>query len=131
MPRHDNRWCTGLKIQAVEKAIEELAQGNTLVITGDRDAESRPRSMRSPCRDTGSNIKTISPIKLWSTAHTQLYLTMKNIPLNPLYLYGFYRIGCYICPALRSLEKFIIVNNKDIYETVNKLSLFKRYIDSS
>jgi len=131
MPRHDNRWCTGLKIQAVEKAIEELAQGNTLVITGDRDAESRPRSMRSPCRDTGSNIKTLSPIKLWSTAHTQLYLMKKNIPLNPLYLAGFYRLGCYICPALRSIEKYILLSNKDLRKVLERYELFRKFIEMS
>ena len=131
MPRHDNRWCTGLKIQAVEKAIKELAQGNTLVITGDRDAESRPRSMRSPCRDTDSNIKTVSPIKLWSTAHTQLYLMKKNIPLNPLYLYGFYRIGCYICPALRSIEKYILLNSRDLVEVLERYELFRKFIKIS
>jgi len=120
-----------MKIEAVEKAIAELAHGNTLVVTGDRDAESRSRSMRSPSRNTSLNVKTVSPIKLWSTAHTQLYLLRKKIPLNPLYLHGFYRIGCYICPALRSIEKYIIVNNKDIYETINKLPLFKQYIIES
>lgn len=131
MPMHDNRWCTGLKIKAIEKAIIELANGNTLVITGDRDAESRSRSIRSPSRDTGLNIKTISPIKLWSTAHTQLYLLRKNIPLNPLYLYGFYRIGCYICPSLRSIEKYIIFNNEEIRRMLEKSPLFRLYIRAS
>ncbi len=130
MPTHDNRWCTGLKIEAIEKAIKELAHGNTLVVTGDRDAESRSRSLRSPSRDTSLNIKTISPIKLWGTIHTQLYMLWKNIPLNPLYLHGFYRIGCYICPALRSLEKYIILHNTGLYTILKTLPLFRQYVSS-
>ncbi len=125
LPTHTNRWCTELKIKAIEKAITELASGNTLVVTGDRDVESKTRSNRPPER--GEEVKTIAPIKLWSTLHVQLYTLYKKLPQNPLYKYGFYRIGCYICPALRSWEKYIILN-RNIYSILIKRQLFKNYI---
>ncbi len=107
MPTHDNRWCTGMKMEAASRAISRVASGRTLILLGDRDAESRSRSLRPPTRDRTVFIEA-TPLKFWSTAHVQLYLLMNNIKLNPLYLCGFYRIGCYICPSLRSWELKLI-----------------------
>ncbi len=132
MPTHENRWCTGWKIDALEKAIDEIGgRGNVLVVTGDRDAESKARSIRPPSRSTNTMRRTVSPIKMWGTIHTQLYLLKKNIPLNPLYLHGFYRIGCYICPALRSLEKRIILSVEEINKELRDKLLFKVWLEKS
>ncbi|MCD6208939.1 MAG: phosphoadenosine phosphosulfate reductase family protein [Thermoproteales archaeon] len=125
LPTHENRWCTGEKIEALKRTIREIADGKTLVVSGDRDSESRARSKRPPIRKE-EYWTVASPLKLWSTAHVQLYLLINGVPLNPLYHKGFYRLGCYICPSLRSWEIKIIQKyglNKDFDEI-----LYKKFI---
>ena len=129
LPSHDNRWCTGLKIAATEKAILELADGRTLVVLGDRDAESPRRASRPTIRKVG-DIVFAAPLRLWSAAHVQLYLLYKGIKLNPLYELGFYRVGCYMCPSLRSWELYVITSTRLYYRLVGskifRLFMLKR-----
>ena len=110
MPTHNNRWCTGLKLEALDSALRSLGD-RILVVTGDRDAESESRSRRPPIRyedrDTVKKV-IVAPLKTWSTILVQIYAQLHGIKLNPLYDYGFYRLGCYICPALRSWEKMLL-----------------------
>lgn len=110
LPTKNNRWCTRLKTKAFEEKLREVTRGydKVLVVVGDRDAESASRSHRPPVRIIDSRVVEVAPIKQWSTAHVQLYIYLNKLPLNPLYKLGFYRIGCYICPALRSLELYIM-----------------------
>ena len=116
MPSHDNRWCTGLKIEAIERKILELAEGRTLVVVGDRDAESVRRSERPPIRPGyREGITVASPLKPWGGHHVQLYILSRGVELNPMYGYGFYRIGCYMCPALRNWELYAITSNPRLY----------------
>ncbi len=110
MPTHDNRWCTGLKLEALDSALRSIGD-RLLVVTGDRDAESEARSRRPPIRyEERDGVKKIvvAPLKTWSTILVQLYAKLRGVRLNPLYDYGFYRLGCYICPALRSWEKMLL-----------------------
>ena len=105
MPDPDYRWCTGRKLDALREGFKEVARGDTIVVTGDRDAESERRAKRPVIRlDEKLGYRVISPLKMWSGAHVQIYTLSKGIPLNPLYEKGFYRIGCYICFALRGWE---------------------------
>ncbi|RLG86526.1 MAG: phosphoadenosine phosphosulfate reductase, partial [Thermoprotei archaeon] len=129
IPTHDNRWCTGRKIGSVMAGIARLSEGNTLVVTGDRDAESRRRSIRPPVRRVDDRTVIVTPIKMWSGAHVQLYILSKGLRLNPLYERGFYRIGCYICPALRSWELFIMTQDPSIALRLGKLPLYHRFIE--
>ncbi len=128
MPTHDNRWCTERKIAGVMNAIARLAEGNTLIITGDRDAESKRRSSRPPIRIVDESTVMLAPIKMWSAAHVQLYILYNKIPLNPLYEKGFYRIGCYMCPALRSWELFIMNSDLSIALKLQKYPIYKKFI---
>jgi len=107
LPSHRDRWCTKLKINALYSKIREISSGKTLIIVGDRDAESELRSKRPFIRRHEEFIQ-VAPIKLWSAAHAQVYLLINKVPLNPLYMLGFYRIGCWICPSLRGWEKEIM-----------------------
>ncbi len=111
LPSVEDRWCTRLKQDAFWRRVEELSRGYGLVyvFVGDRDAESRSRSRRPPVRRRGRYIE-IAPLKQWGTIHIQTYILWKKLPQNPLYNYGFYRVGCYICPALRSWELYIMRN---------------------
>lgn len=129
MPTHDNRWCTRLKIETVSITLSRLREGRTLIVLGDRDAESEKRSRRPPIRVEDKELVTITPVKMWGTFHVQLYLLLNNIPLNPLYEYGFYRIGCYICPALRSWEVYVMLKDKSISEALRDKPLYKKFLD--
>jgi len=109
------RWCTLLKRAAVRSVINNMFSGKRLlVVLGDRDAESTSRSRKGLIEVEDSNIINVYPIKLWSALHVFTYLKLNNIPLNKLYRLGFYRIGCFICPALRDWELSIILSNDDI-----------------
>lgn len=107
LPSHDNRWCTRLKIEALYSKVREVAEGRTLIVVGDRDAESELRSKRGPVREH-EEFTQAAPLKNWSAAQAQLYILRHGVPLHPLYELGFYRIGCWVCPALRSWEKEIM-----------------------
>ncbi len=129
LPTHDNRWCTELKVRAIEEKAAELAQGRTLVIVGDRDAESPRRSIRPPLRKTQyvEGIDVATPLRLWSAMHIQLYILKHGIPLNPLYLMGFYRIGCYMCPALRSWEIAAILTSP-LHLRLLRTRIYRKFI---
>ncbi len=129
LPTHNNRWCTLRKINAIEKIIREyMSKGNVLIVKGDRDAESRSRSVRPPISIDSENRIVVTPIKFWGTIHVQLYLLSKGIRLNPLYYKGFYRIGCYMCPALRSWELYIMLRDPEIRRVLEKYPIYKMFI---
>ncbi len=129
LPTHDNRWCTLRKVSAVENYVKGL-RGNILVVVGDRDAESESRFRRPPIRKLNSSRIEVAPLKFWGTALTQFYIYWNNLNLNPLYLLGFYRIGCYVCPALRSWELRILLSIPEVSSVLKDRELFKRFISS-
>ena len=132
LPSHDNRWCTGLKIEAIESAISDAAGGRrALVVVGDRDAESPRRSGRPPVREgTRRNLTVVAPLKPWGGVHVQLYILSRGLELNPMYGYGFYRIGCYMCPALRNWELYALTSNIDLYVKLSRNAIFRRFIQA-
>ncbi len=73
LPSHDNRWCTRLKIEALYSKVREVAEGRTLIVVGDRDAESELRSKRGPVREH-EEFTQAAPLKNWSAAQAQLYI---------------------------------------------------------
>jgi len=108
LPTHENRWCTGLKIEALRRFLKKIGAGkDTLVIVGDRDVESRSRARRPPLRYEEERL-VAAPLKLWGSHHIELFLALHGLPVNPLYELGFYRTGCYICPSLRSWELYVM-----------------------
>ena len=128
LPTHDNRWCTGLKVEAVERYVEELARsGSVLLIVGDREAESDARLYR-PAVTRHERYLEVAPLKLWGAIHVQLFLAMEGAPLNPMYELGFFRIGCYICPALRSWEARLMLERPEL-AYLHGEELFKRFIE--
>ncbi len=130
MPSHDNRWCTGRKIEATRRAVKEIAEGETVILVGDREAESPRRAMRPPVYWDELGFKTVSPIRLWGAVHVQLFLLSEGVPLNPLYLYGFYRVGCYMCPALRSWEVYALTTSQPLYTRLVGSRIFRSFIHS-
>ncbi|MCE4600759.1 MAG: phosphoadenosine phosphosulfate reductase family protein [Desulfurococcales archaeon] len=141
LPTPNNRWCTARKLAALKKAIERISSGKRIaLIVGDRDSESDRRSRRPLLRvDKGLPYPTIAPLRLWSAAHVMVFLWSRNIGVNPLYDYGFYRTGCYVCFSLRSWELSImnehgildrIMNRKPHHETFIKRFLEEKSRDS-
>ncbi len=102
LPTHENRWCTRLKIGALYRAIRRISD-RPLIVVGDRDSESLLRLKRPPLRKHEEYLQ-VAPLKLWSSAMVQMYILLNKVPINPLYQVGFYRLGCYICPAYRVWE---------------------------
>ncbi len=128
MPTHDNRWCTGLKLDALDSTLKRLGD-RLVVVTGDRDAESEARSRRPPIRfEERNGVKkvVVSPLKAWSTILVQLYAQLRGVELNPLYEHGFYRLGCYICPALRSWEKMLLAKEPLVAARLIGLPFYRR-----
>ncbi len=109
LPRLGERWCTGLKLDALHRVFRELKKeyGKIVVLVGDRDAESKIRVKRPPVRVEEDRL-VLSPLKIFGGGHVELYILSKDFDLNPLYTMGFYRVGCYICPSLRHWELSII-----------------------
>ncbi len=124
-PTHTSRWCTEIKLQSLEKFVRSLGS-KVLVVIGDRDAESRARAWRPTVRDSG-DVRYVAPIKPWSTAQVQVTLISLGIPMNPLYECGFYRIGCYTCPSLRSWEYYVMKYFSHDFNSVLSNDLFKRF----
>ncbi|MCE4617468.1 MAG: phosphoadenosine phosphosulfate reductase family protein [Desulfurococcales archaeon] len=113
LPQLGERWCTGLKLDALRRGIRDILKDEKpVVIVGDRDAESKLR-VRRPQLRASKEETSLAPLKLWGGAHVQLYLKSRGIPLNPLYEIGFYRIGCFICPSLRDWEISIMLKRID------------------
>jgi len=127
LPSKTNRWCTVLKTQGFRKVLERYRERyrRILVLVGDRDAESEARARKPPVRRREGYLEA-SPIKQWSTVHVQLYAWIHNLPENPLYLQGFYRLGCYICPALTGLEKRVMYTK--LYNSLKQLEWFELFI---
>lgn len=115
-PTHERRWCTKVKTAALEAVIKENRA--SLVLLGDRDAESRGRALK-PFVERVSGTVRAYPIRLWSTGMTQLYVLYRNLPVSPLYASGFYRVGCYVCPSLRSWELWLLMNDDAVREGVD------------
>ncbi len=99
------RDCTKKKISTLYEFIRKNFE-NPLVINGDRISESEARSFRPEFRY--DDFWILSPIKYWSFLDEQLFFIYNDIPWNPLYSYGFYRVGCYVCPFIDSFEKEIV-----------------------
>jgi 3'-phosphoadenosine 5'-phosphosulfate sulfotransferase (PAPS reductase)/FAD synthetase len=50
--------------------------------------------------------------------------------LNPLYLSGFYRLGCYLCPALRGWELYMMLNDRRILERLKGAPFLAEFLRS-
>ncbi len=126
-PTHEERWCTWLKKRAIREFISKEFKGSKVVVVlGDRDGESPSRSKKGFV-EHDEGLINIYPIKLWGSTHVQSYLISKGLGLNELYVSGFYRIGCYICPSLRSWE-FFIMKTTGILDEIIEEPLAREYL---
>ncbi|OYT42260.1 MAG: hypothetical protein B6U78_01585, partial [Candidatus Aenigmarchaeota archaeon ex4484_224] len=99
------RECTKQKVSSLYNFIRRNFE-NPLILIGDRISESLQRSFRPEFYK--DEFWVFSPIKYWSFFDIQLLFKKFNLEIDPLYNFGFYRIGCKVCPFIDCLEKKII-----------------------
>ena len=106
-PGRDYRICCKTnKLGPTTRLIRENFPNGCLTFIGQRKYESERRSKepkiwRNPW--VPGQIGA-SPIHNWTALQTWLYIFKTRIPYNPLYEIGFFRIGCWVCPALKLAE---------------------------
>jgi len=101
-PARDYRWCCKVvKLGPTARAIKENFPQGCLSFIGQRRYESQTRA-RSKAVWRNPWIPSqlaASPIQNWSALVVWLYLLRERANVNPLYSYGFERLGCFTCPA--------------------------------
>ena len=106
-PGRDYRICCKTnKLGPTTQLIKENFPNGCLTFIGQRKYESERRSKepkiwRNPW--VPGQIGA-SPIHNWTALQTWLYIFDACTPYNPLYETGFFRIGCWVCPALKLAE---------------------------
>jgi len=101
-PGRDYRWCCKLvKTGPITKYYVKEYPNGALTIIGQRKYESSTRRHAGKLWRNPWTPKQISfsPIQEWSSLEIWAYIMYKGLPINELYVKGFYRIGCYLCPA--------------------------------
>lgn len=113
-PARDYRWCTRLiKLAPLARLFREVAGNRRIVmVTGQRGAESPQRAASPRLTESGTIGRgrhlVAAPIQEWSSLEVFAYIKLRKLPLNPLYLEGFERIGCYMCPASHLAEFYVV-----------------------
>ena len=101
-PARDYRWCCKVaKLSPIASLVNREFPEGVLSFVGQRALESARRAI-SPrvWRNRWlPKIVAASPIQYWSALDVWLYLIREKVEFNPLYLEGFDRLGCWLCPA--------------------------------
>ncbi len=93
--------CQTYKVEPTRKAIEEM--GLVAWITGLRRTEGRTRTNYDYVEARNSLVK-INPILDFTELDVWRYLATNNIPVNPLYAYGYRSLGCEPCSRMEQDE---------------------------
>lgn len=89
------RWDESIKRKNNRGIYEASPSDKTKRIILNNDNDDRRRLFES-CRLKARRV--CNPIIDWTDADVWDYITSEHIPLNPLYQYGFSRVGCIGCP---------------------------------
>ncbi len=106
-PGRDYRWCCKVvKLGPTAKVIKEHFPEGCLTFIGQRRYESSARAAsRRVWRNPWLRSQlAASPIQHWTALHVWLYLLREGVEVNPLYLSGSYRLGCWLCPGAEMAE---------------------------
>jgi len=97
-PARKQRWCTEeLKIDPIA-AYHEARPGDTVAVVGIRAEESDARALLPAWEDSEKlGAYLWRPILDWTTADVIEIHHRHGVPLNPLYLRGHNRVGCWPC----------------------------------
>jgi len=102
IPAKDFRWCCKTcKLGPATRLIQKNFPEGVLSFIGQRAYESEQRARKGKVwrNPWTPNQLAASPIQKWTALHVWLYLFSKNAKVNPLYMQGLERIGCFMCPA--------------------------------
>ncbi len=127
-PGRDYRWCCKVcKLGPTTRYILKKYGGKILTLIGQRRYESLDRMRKGNIwkNEWVPNQISASPIQNWTSLEVWLYLLWKNAPINPWYIRGLTRIGCYLCPS-SDLADFEIVK-KHFPKFSDWLSVLKNY----
>jgi phosphoadenosine phosphosulfate reductase len=94
-------WCCQTqKFAPFSKYLNENFPDGVLSIEGLRRFESGKRMgyQRISQNPAIPKKKTVCPILNWTALDVWLYILWKKLPYNPVYKYGYDRIGCWVCP---------------------------------
>ncbi|UCG90566.1 MAG: phosphoadenosine phosphosulfate reductase family protein [Candidatus Heimdallarchaeota archaeon] len=126
-PSRNSRWCCkSAKLSPINEIMENIFPNDKQVLCyiGRRRYESLGRSREPRVSKNPWVPKQViaAPINNWNAFEVFLYIQKYDLTefLNPLYIKGYIRIGCWVCPA-SSLSDFEIM--KESHPTLlNKLN---------
>ncbi len=101
-PARDYRWCCKVvKMAPIARLYKNRYPSGLLAIIGQRAFESIDRSRsgyvwRNRWLPSALNV---APLQEWDQLSVWTYVFERGLPINELYMRGFERIGCYLCPA--------------------------------
>jgi len=109
-PSRMMRWCCFTQKSAPINEYYATLDKSVLSFDGIRKVESKSRAKFERIRKNTKIIKQYSayPIFDWTDFEVWLYVLWRDIPINPLYFYGFSRIGCWVCPNNGKFDDFLI-----------------------
>ncbi len=119
-PGRDYRWCCKVcKLGPTTRFILEKYKNGLLTLIGQRRYESFERMRKGSVwkNEWVPNQVSASPIQNWTSLEIWLYILWKKAPINPWYLRGLTRIGCYLCPS-SDLADFEIIRH--YYPQINE-----------
>jgi phosphoadenosine phosphosulfate reductase len=108
-PSRIMRWCCFTQKSGPIGEFYAKLDKKVLSFDGMRKAESKSRGNYSRINRKSKLAKQISayPIFEWSDLAVWLYIFKESLPINPLYLRGYSRVGCWACPNNSKLTKYL------------------------
>jgi 3'-phosphoadenosine 5'-phosphosulfate sulfotransferase (PAPS reductase)/FAD synthetase len=107
VPSSRAQFCTEhLKLIPIKQWLEQIREHDEVIMyTGIRAGESLRRSKMSEKEYLKLyDCETIRPLLKWTEEEIFNFLESKNVPPNPLYGFGFSRVGCFPCIHARKSE---------------------------
>jgi phosphoadenosine phosphosulfate reductase len=114
-------WCCQTqKFAPFSKYLNEHYPKGVISIEGLRrfESEKRMNYKRISVNRAIPRKKAVCPILNWTMLDVWLYIFWKKLPFNPIYNYGYERIGCWACPH-KSMSSFKLME-KTHSELLNK-----------
>lgn len=108
-PSRIMRWCcTACKSRPINRFYGKLS-ADVLSFDGIRRMESNRRSSYPRVVQVQKFSRQVAarPIVQWSSFAVWLYILTNNLLYNPLYKYGYSRVGCVYCPSNTPFNDFL------------------------
>lgn len=109
-PSYWMRWCCKTQKASPINGYYGKFDREILSFDGIRKCESHRRSNYSRLNNNTKIAKQLSayPILNWCDLMVWLYSYYVDLPINPMYEWGFSRIGCWVCPSISKYENILI-----------------------